>query len=578
MKSILTGARLWLSVALALLWPVIETAAAGNTGYSTLSEITADNVSQLNLIFSFKLPARTGYGAIPQIAGDTLFVLTPFPHTLYVLEAFGDAAGSVKWRYSPEANPRAASLRPNQPGMLGPAVAGDVVYFNTLDGHTIALEAASGRVRWDRQTADIAAGETLGSAPLVVGNAIVVGNTGDDFGARGWIKALDRASGRELWRKYSTGPDGDVGIGPSFRPFYETHNAPDLGIASWPPDAWQHGGGTVSGVLSYDPGLDQIVHGTGYPAPGNPEQRPGDNRWTSGLFARDSTTGMARWFTALNPHDPYGFGATEANVLADRDWHGTSRQLLIQANGNGFVYVLDRRTGEILSAAPFAPANAITAVDISTGMARQNGAKSLHGDMPVRDICPAAPGASIGVPAYSEQTGLLFIPASFLCMDARAYPVSYMTGTPYSGVTRRLKPMPDHPRGALIAWDIEKAKPAWTLPEAFPLEGGVLVTAGNLIFYGTLDGWLRAADSRSGKVLWEYRTTSQIAGQPVSYAGPNNRQYVAVVAGPSGGGGIVSESDLDTRDLTAGNGFANALADLPRPADAGGRLYVFRLP
>jgi glucose dehydrogenase len=287
---------------------------------------------------------------------------------------------------------------------------------------------------------------------------------------------------------------------------------------------------------------------------------------------------MARWFTALNPHDQYGIGAENANVLAARQWRGTSRQLLIQANGNGFVYVLDRRTGEILSAAPFAPVNAVTAVDTSTGTPRQNDSKMVPGDMPVRDICPAAPGASTGAPAYSEQSGLLFIPASFLCMDMRTQPVSYIKGTPYSGVTRRLKPMPGLPRGALIAWDIEKAEPAWTRSEPFPLEGGVLATTTNLVFYGTPDGWLRAADARNGKILWEYRTTSQIAGQPVSYAGLDNRQYVAVVAGPGSGAGVVGREDIDTRDLTAGNGFANALPDLPSPAETTGRLYVFRLP
>jgi glucose dehydrogenase len=282
---------------------------------------------------------------------------------------------------------------------------------------------------------------------------------------------------------------------------------------------------------------------------------------------------MARWFTALNPHDQYGIGATNADVLMDRDWHGTRRPLLMQANRNGFVYILDRRTGEILSAVPFAPANAITAVDIRASTPRQNDAKSVRGDAPVRDVCPAALGASIGTPAYSEQSGLLFIPASFLCVDVRAQPVSYMKGIPYSGVTRRLKPMPHHPRGILIAWDIEKAQPVWIIPEAFPLEGGILATAANLVFYGTLDGWLRAADSRNGKILWKYRTTSQIAGQPVSYSGPDNRQYMAVVAGLSGGG-----ADSDTRDLTADNGFANALPDLPRPHEAAGRVYVFRLP
>lgn len=578
MGLIRIGASVSLGTALAVLWLVASAGAAGDTRSSPLSEITADNVAQLKLVFSFELPAGAGYDAVPQIAGDTLFVLTPFPHALYALEAYGAAAGSIKWRYPPDARPAAAALRSARPGAFGPALSGESAYFNTLDGHTVALETATGRVKWDQQSADFGAGETLGSTPLAVGKAVVIGNAGDDFGARGWIKALDRDTGQEIWRKYSTGADADVGISPSFQPFYRSDKATELGMASWPPDAWQHGGGTVSGVLSYDAGLDQIVHGTGHPAPGNPEQRPGDNKWTSGLFARDSATGSARWFTPLNPHDLYGIGATNANVLADRDWRGTKRPLLIHANGNGFLYVLDRRTGEILSAEPFAPGNALTAIDIRTGRPRRNDAKSVRGDTPIRDVCPAAPGATVGPPAYSEQLSLLFIPASFLCMDFRAMPVSYITGTPYSGVTRRLKPMPDRPRGALVGWGLENAKPAWTIGEDFPLEGGVLATAGNLVFYGTLDGWLRAADSRNGHVLWQYKTNSQIAGQPITYAGSDNHQYIAVVAGLSSGAGAVGDEDIDRRDLTAANGFANALSDLRRPAEAAGRLYVFGMP
>jgi lanthanide-dependent methanol dehydrogenase len=575
MQIIPIRAGVTLGIVVAVLWSAAPTGVAGDRRSSAASEITADNVAQLKLVFSFQLPAVAGYASVPQIAGDALFVLTPFPHTLYALEASGTAAGSMKWRYSPDTKPAAAALRSAGPDAFGPALSGDAVYFNTLDGRTIALDATTGRVKWDQQSANFGAGATLGSAPLVVGKVVVIGNAGDDFGARGWIKALDRDTGQELWRKYSTGSDADVGIGTSFRPFYLSDNATDLGTASWPPDTWQHGGGTVSGLLSYDPELDQIVHGTGHPAPGNPEQRPGDNRWTSGLFARDSATGSARWFTPLNPHDLYGLGATNANVLADRDWRGTKRPLLIHANSNGFLYVLDRRTGEILSAEPFAPGNTLTGVDIGTGIPRRNDEKSVRGDSPVRNVCPATPGATMGAPAYS---GLLFIPVSFLCMDLRALPVSYMLGTPYKGVTRRLKPMPDRPRGALLAWDLENAKPAWSIRETFPLEGGVIATSGSLVFYGTLDGWLRAADGRTGQVLWEYKTNSQIAGQPITYSGPDGRQYVAVVAGSSGGAGAVGEEDIDTRDLTAANGFANALPDLPRPAEASGRLYVFGLP
>jgi lanthanide-dependent methanol dehydrogenase len=274
--SIRAGASF--GIAIAVLWLAAPTGAAGDARSSALSEITADNVEQLKLVFSFELPASAGYAAVPQTVRDTLLVLTPFPHTLYALQAYGAAAGSMKWGYSPDANPAAAALRSTGPGAFGPALSGDVVYFNTLDGRTVALDATAGLVKWDQQSANFAAGETLGSAPLIVGNTVVIGNVGDDFGARGWVKALDRDAGQELWQKYSTGSDADVGIGPSFQPFYRSDNATELGTASWPPDAWQHGGGTVSGLLSYDPELDQIVHGTGHPAPGNPEQRLGENR------------------------------------------------------------------------------------------------------------------------------------------------------------------------------------------------------------------------------------------------------------------------------------------------------------
>ena len=578
MRAISIRAGITLAVAAALPCAPEPARCDDANRYSALSEITTNNVAQLTLTFSLELPARTGYFVAPQIAGGTLFVLAPFPHTLYALELQGGAAGSVKWRYSPKVQPAATALRPSEPTVFGPTLSRDSLYLNTLDGHTIALDADTGQVKWDRRTADFGNGETLVSAPLVVGENVIIGNAGDDFGARGWIEALDRNTGEERWRKYSTGPDSDVGIGAGFRPFYGADKGSELGTASWPPDGWRHGGGTASGALAYDAGLDQIVHGTDHPAPANPQQRPGDNKWTSGLFARDSATGAARWFTQLNPHDVYGLGATNANVLVDRDWRGDKRRLLLHADANGFVYVLDRESGEILSAEPFAPVNAVAAIDTRTGTPRRKEEKAVRGDTPVRDVCPAAPGANLGAPAYSEQSGLLFIPAMFLCMDLRVQPVGYMPGTAYSGVTRRLKQMPGQPRGALVAWDVAKAAAAWTVPERFPLQGGVLATAGHLVFYGTLDGWFRAVDSRDGHIAWAYKTNSEIAGQPITYSGSDNRQYVAVVSGLSGGAGAVGDDDVDSRDLTAASGYANALPDLPRPAEAAGRLQIFRLP
>ena len=242
---------------------------------------------------------------------------------------------------------------------------------------------------------------------------VTIGNAGDEFGPRGWIKALDRTTGRELWRRYSTGPDADVGIGPSFQPLYRDNRGEDLGVSTWPPLAWQHGGGSVSGLLSYDPELDLVFHGTGPPAPGNPDQRPGDNKWTAGLFAREAGTGAARWFVPVNPHDLYGLGATAANALAEHDWHCARRPLLIHPDGNGYIYVLDRRTGEILAAQPFGRINAMTDIDIAQARPRRNMAKLVHADMTTRDVCPAAPGAvAAAASAFSSEAGLLFIPST----------------------------------------------------------------------------------------------------------------------------------------------------------------------
>jgi lanthanide-dependent methanol dehydrogenase len=547
--------------------------------FSALDEIDAGNVSHLEPAFFFRLPPGQGHSRTPQIAGHTLFVMTPFPHKLYALALDGAAAGSVRWSYTPHANRAAAGLALDNAGNCGPMVSDDSVYLNTLDGQTIAISAQTGEVLWEIQSANTNAGETLTSPPLVVGDSIIIGSAGDSFGARGWIKALDRKSGRELWRRYSTGPDAEVGIGPSFRPLYQDNRGTDLGVSTWPPLAWQHGGGSVSGLLSYDPELDLVFHGTGPPAPGNPDQRPGDNKWTAGLFARDAGTGSARWFVPVNPHDLYGLGATAANVLTDRDWRGAKRQLLIHPDGNGYIYVLDRRAGEILAAQPFGLINATTDIDIAEARPRRNAAKVVRADVTTRDICPAWPGAvSAGASAFSSEAGLLYIPTNFICMDLQPHVVSFIPGTPFTGTTVRINPIPGQPPGALLAWDIAATKAVWQVPEQFPIYSGVLTTAGHLVFYGTLDGWFKAVEALSGQVLWQFRAGSRIIGQPISYLGADGHQYVAVLAGSGGPLSVDGHEEIDTRDTSAGHGFANALSDLPRAPEGGGMLYAFRLP
>jgi PQQ-dependent dehydrogenase (methanol/ethanol family) len=547
--------------------------------FSALDGINSGNVQRLQEAFSFHMDGISSFAGAPQTDGHILFVLAPFPHALYAFDLDAPAP-SLKWRFAPSRPDGAAEgLAFEGPINFGPKLAGGTVYFNTLDGHTIAVDAESGHPAWDVRTAEPRAGETLVSAPLVLQDRVVIGNAGDDFGARGWIAALDRATGALLWKRYSTGPDADVGIGGAFKPYYATDRGRDLGTRSWPPSAWQHGGGSVAGSLSYDPATDIVFHGTGHPAPWDPEQRPGDNKWTSGIFARAAADGTARWFDQISPHDPYSLGGTAANVLIDRDWHGTPRRLLVHADANGFVYVLDRLTGEILSATAFGHVNAIKGIDRPSGAISRNEEK-LVGDGMTRDICPGWPGATApgAFAAYSPQTALLYIPASFLCMDEEARATGYIKGTAFVGASLRIKPAGGQSRGALVAWDLAEGKAAWTIPEDFPLGGASLATAGDLVFYGTLDGWFKAADAKTGHVLWQFRAASGIIGQPISYSGADGRQYIAVVAGLGGPLGMIAGNEIDPRDATAAHGMANALPDLPHPAEPGGTLYIFRLP
>jgi PQQ-dependent dehydrogenase (methanol/ethanol family) len=448
----------------------------------------------------------------------------------------------------------------------------------------MALDAATGQVRWDATTASLDNGETLPTSPMIAGDRIVIGSAGDDFGARGWVAGLDAGTGATVWKRFNTGPDADVGIGAGFAPAYQRDQGRDRGVTTWPPQAWQQGGGGLAGNLAYDRDSGTLLYGTGHPAPWNPDPRPGDNKWTSGLFARDARTGDARWFVSVSPHDLYALGAAGSVLLADTQWQGQDRNLVIHPDGNGQVYVLDRGTGAILSAAPFVQVNATQGVDIPTGTLRRNVAMDVSPNAVTRDICPAWPGAtsadgtSLGAAALSPETGLLYIPASRLCMDMEPRDTSFMSGTPFVGANLRMKAAPGISRGALIAWDVSGARPAWTVAEDFPVQGGVLATGGGVVFYGTLDGAFKAVDARDGYLLWQFHASSGIIGQPVTFRLADGHQYVAITAGTGGPAGRLAENGIDLRDATAAHGYANVLRDLKQPADPSGMLYVFALP
>jgi len=408
---------------------------------------------------------------------------------------------------------------------------------------------------------------------------VLVGNSGGELGVRGWLTALDAATGRIVWRAWSTGPDKDVLIGPAFKPFYSKDRGKDLGVTSWPGGAWKIGGGTVWGFVSYDPQLDLLYYGTGNPGPWNPEQRPGSNHWTSGIFARKPDTGEAVWYYQWSPHDLHDYDGVNENVLVDLPIGGAERKVLLHPDRNGYLYVVDRATGQVISADPFVPITTSTGVDLQSGALKYNPRTEPRTGEVVRNICPVSPGGKDWQPsAWSPRTRLLYIPHQNLCQDAETYQVSYIAGTPYVGADIKMYPGPGGHRGEFSAWDPVARKNVWTIEENFPVWSGALATAGDVVFYGSMEGWFKAVDAKSGALLWEFKTSSGIIGQPVTYRGPDGKQYVAVLSGVGGWAGAIVSAGLDARDSTAAMGFANAMKDLPRYTTKGGTLYVFALP
>jgi lanthanide-dependent methanol dehydrogenase len=551
---------------------------SASTRFSGLDQINSGNVNALRVELTFSTGVLRGHESAPIVKSGVMYLITPFPNYVYALDLARPGA-PLKWKYEPKPKPAAQGVACCDVVNRGLQVVGDSVYFATLDGQVISLWAETGAERWKVQLGDINKGETITMAPFVVSGKVLVGNSGGEYGVRGWLVALDAANGKELWRAYTTGPDAEVLIGADFKPFYDGERGADLGVKSWPPEAWKIGGGTVWGWISYDPELNLLYHGTANPGPWNDEQRPGDNKWTGGIFARSPETGQARWFYQAVPHDLFDYDAINEIVLLDAEIDGRLRKVLVRPERNGYLYVIDRATGEVLSADAYAHVNSITRIDLRTGRPTYNPEKKPQVGKVVREICPTAPGAKDWNPsAYSPLTGILYIPHINLCMNWESVEANYIAGTPYVGANTTMFPGPGGHRGELSAWDVVNRRKAWSIKEDLPLWSGALATAGNLVFYGALDGTFKAVDAGSGELKWQFKTGSGIIGQPISYRGPDGRQYIAVLAGVGGWAGAVVAGDLDVRDPTAAKGFANAVSDLPKKTNKGGMLYVFALP
>jgi PQQ-dependent dehydrogenase (methanol/ethanol family) len=558
-------------------WPMAARDYA-STRFSPLDQITASNVRNLKVAFTFDTGVDRGQEAAPIVVGNTMYVVAPFPNYLYALDLTRPGA-PMKWKFEPNPDAKSQGVACCDLVNRGVAYADGRIFMNTLDGQTIAVDAASGKEAWRTKLGDIRKGETVTMAPLVVKDKVLVGNSGGELGVRGWLVALDTRSGKEAWRAWSTGPDSDVLIGPGFKPFYASDRGKDLGTKTWPGEAWKIGGGNVWGWISYDPQADLIYYGTANPGPWNPEQRPGANKWTAGIFARSPGDGQARWFYQYSPHDLHDYDGVNENILLDIPFKGRQRKVLVHPDRNGYVYVMDRLNGQVLAADPFVHITTTEGVDLSTGQLKYNPQKQPRTGQVIRDICPVSPGGKDWQPsAWSPRTQLLYIPHQNLCQDTDTYDVSYIAGTPYVGVDNKMYPGPGGSRGLFTAWDVANGRKRWQIPERFPVWSGALATAGDVVFYGTMDGWFKAVDARSGAPLWQFKTGSGIIGQPIAYRGPDGKQYVAILAGVGGWAGAIVTGGLDARDGTAASGFVNAMKDLPAYTGKGGTLYVFALP
>jgi PQQ-dependent dehydrogenase (methanol/ethanol family) len=545
--------------------------------FSGLDQIGASNVKNLHAAWTFSTGVLRGHEGQPLVVGNTMYVVTPYPNVSYALDLATEGQ-PLKWKVRPENAQTAVGLACCDVVNRGAAYADGKIFYNLLDGHTVAIDAASGALLWRTQMGNLAKGETMTMAPLVVKGRVIVGSSGGEMGVRGWIAAIDATSGKEVWRAYNIGPDADIKVGPRFKPFYHADTSANQGATSWPSNTWQQGGATVWGWLSYDPALNIIYHGTSNPGPWNGKQRPGDNKWSAAIIARDADTGDIVWAFQPTPHDVWDYDAVNENILVDLPIAGRTRKALVHFDRNGFAYTMDRATGEVILAKAYVPMNWATGVDLATGRPQMNPDKTPFQGKKVSFICPSLEGGKNQQPAaFSPVTGLFYVPTNNLCMDFEAREVSYIPGTPYIGGNAPEVAGPGGYRGEFIAWDATTGRKVWGIKEPYPVWGGALATKGDVVFYGTLDGWFKAANARTGEVLWKFKVGSGVVGNPMTYLGPDGKQYVAVYAGIGGDMGLLIAGDVaanlpyDVRER------GSTLPDLARWTSWGGMLFVFSL-
>jgi len=563
----------------------IQTGDYKNQRYSKLDEINASNVGDLQVAWTFSTGVLRGHEGSPLVIGDTMYVHTPFPNIVYALDLSDE--GKIIWKYEPKQDPDVIPVMCCDTVNRGVAYAEGKIILHQADTKVVALDAKTGAVVWEVQNGDPAIGETNTATVLPVKDKVIVGISGGEFGVRGSVTAYDLNSGERVWRAYSMGPDSDILADPVNTTHLGKPVGADSGINTWEGDQWMIGGGTTWGWYSADMEENLMYYGTGNPSTWNPGQRPGDNRWSMTVMARDIDTGMAKWFYQMTPHDEWDYDGINEMILSEQEIDGVERKLLTHFDRNGLGYTMDRVTGELLVAEKFDPVvNWTTGVDMDPNsetygrpaVVAQYSTEQNGEDVNSTGICPAALGTKDQQPAaYSPKTELMYVPTNHVCMDYEPFRVSYTAGQPYVGATLAMYPAPDSHGGMgnFIAWDNTDGSIKWSIPEKFSVWSGALATAGDIVFYGTLEGHLKAVHAETGEELYRFKTPSGIIGNVMTYE-QGGKQYIGILSGVGGWAGIGLAAGLTNPNdgLGAVGGYA-ALSDYTA---LGGQLTVFALP
>jgi lanthanide-dependent methanol dehydrogenase len=550
--------------------------------YSPLKQINTGNVGKLQVAWTFSTGVLRGHEGAPLVVGNVMYVHTPFPNNVFALDL--DHDGKILWRYEPKQDPNVIPVMCCDTVNRGLSYADGKIFLHQADTTLVALDSKTGQVVWSVKNGDASKGETGTSAPFVIKDKVLVGISGGEFGVQCSVTAYDLKDGKRVWRAYSEGPDDAILVDPEKTTDLGKPVGKDSSLKTWEGDQWKIGGGCTWGWMAYDPQLNLVYYGSGNPSTWNPSQRPGDNRWSMTIFARNPDNGMARWVYQMTPHDQWDYDGVNEMILTDQSINGRERKLLTHFDRNGLGYTLDRENGELLVAQKFDPrVNWTTGVDMNKNSANYGRPTVVSEystekpDVNVTNICPAALGSKDEQPAaYSPETQLFYVPTNHVCMDYEPFKVSYTAGQPYVGATLSMyPPKGESNMGNFIAWDGKTGKIVWSDPEQFSVWSGALATAGGVVFYGTLEGYLKAVDAKTGKELYKFKTPSGIIGNVMTYE-HGGKQYVAILSGVGGWAGIGLAAGLT--DPHAGLGAVGGYAALSNYTSLGGQLTVFALP